>query len=701
MSSASESPRDAARRLSAGAIRGGFKPQALHTYTDETGAALYWRIRAKHPESGEKWIRPMKLNGAGFVIGEPAFEGGKPLYRLHELAARPDAEVIVTEGEQKADRLAKLGLTVMTSGSASSADAADWKPLAGRRVIVWPDNDQAGQEYADAVTAALMPLGCTVQRIDVQALGLGPKEDAADWLDRNPGATAADVLALPVVQAAPGIEVQNNTEGPMPLPAELLPVDPFPLEALPDTFAPWVQDVTDRMRCPPDYVAVPMLVAAASLVARHVGIRPQARSDWTERGNLWAMLVGRPGQMKSPAMAQALGPIERLEALAASAFNDEVANFEGAALVAKVRADAAMSAAKAALKKDSAADVSALLAAPDELAEPVRKRFVVNDATYEKLGAILSENPGGVLSVRDELRGLFKALEDDQNAAARAFFLQAWSGGSYTFDRIGRGTVTVADARLSMLGNIQPGPLCELVRMARRGAADDGLLQRFLVVWPDPPTEWVEVDRWPDTPSKRTAWKAFERLDLLTPEALQAEQETDAEGQPKGLPFLRFADDAREAFSEWHADLQRTLRATDAEGLEAALSKFRHHVPALALALHVIDGGTGPVNLKATLRALTLADYFESHARRLHGSGRRIVVQAARLILAKAKAGELPDPFTARDVYRREWTGLADAKATAEPLDMLAAYGWLAEATLDTGGRPTTVYRLTEGARRG
>ncbi|MFO1213676.1 MAG: DUF3987 domain-containing protein [Burkholderiaceae bacterium] len=87
---------------------------------------------------------------------------------------------------------------------------------------------------------------------------------------------------------------------------------------------------------------------------------------------------------------------------------------------------------------------------------------MVADATYEKLGEIFVSNPGGVLSVRDEMRGLFLHLAREESATARAFYLQAWSGGSYHFDRIGRGTVTVDDARLSMIGGIQPGPLSDL-----------------------------------------------------------------------------------------------------------------------------------------------------------------------------------------------------------------------------------------------
>ncbi len=490
------------------------------------------------------------------------------------------------------------------------------------------------------------------------------------------------------------------TPAPQALPDELAPVEAFPFDALPDAFRPWVADVSERMHCPPDFVAVPMLVGAASLVARRVAIRPQARTEWLERANLWALIVGRPGLMKSPAMQQALAPLDRMEARSAMAHAAEMESFKVELLAHKLSSEAGEATAKKMLKTDRGADVREHLTGEEPLA-PTWQRYMVNDLTYEKLGMVLSENPDGVLSVRDEMRGLFLHLAREEQAPARGFYLQAWSGGRYVFDRVLRGTTTIEDVRLSMIGCIQPGPLGDLMRQARRGAADDGMLDRFLIAWPDTPGDWREVDRWPETPAKHAAWSVFDRLDKLDAAALAAQHDTDAAGDVRGLPFLRFADDARDVFGEWRGDFERTIRAADNEGLEGALSKFRHHVPALALGLHVIDGGTGPVCLRATVRALALAEYFESHARRLHASGRRAAVKAARALLHKAQAGALPDPFTARDVYRNQWAGLSERETVAEALDMLAAHAWLNETTADTGGRPTTIYSLAEGARRG
>ncbi len=199
-----ETPQQAARRLSAPALRDGFKPEALHPYTNASGEPLFWRIRARHPD-GRKWIRPMRrtADGAGFEIGEPpAPPAGKPIYNLHRLAAKAGDPLIVVEGEKAADALGNLGLIATTSGGAQSAETAGWTPLHGRRVLIWPDCDAPGAQYGQAVAARLLGLGCDVQVIDVAALALPAKSDAWDWCAAHPQATRDDVLALPVLPAA-------------------------------------------------------------------------------------------------------------------------------------------------------------------------------------------------------------------------------------------------------------------------------------------------------------------------------------------------------------------------------------------------------------------------------------------------------------------------------------------------------------------
>ncbi len=187
-----------ARQLARRPLDDGFVPAALHEYAGADGFPLFWRIRLKRPSDGEKWIRPIRrIEGGSFDLKQPEFAEGSPLYRLPELAARPDGHVWIVEGESCADALTALGLLATTSGGADSAGRADWQPLAGRAVTIWPDNDEAGLRYSKAVRDALVELGCAFSVIEVAALDLPPKGDCVDWIATHPCATADDLAMLP------------------------------------------------------------------------------------------------------------------------------------------------------------------------------------------------------------------------------------------------------------------------------------------------------------------------------------------------------------------------------------------------------------------------------------------------------------------------------------------------------------------------
>lgn len=228
MTSNDETPSIAASRLSAATVAKGYRTAGLHAYSDANGTPLFWRIRAKHP-NGEKWIRPMHHNGRAFVLGEPkAPLNGKPLFLLPNLPG--ESVVFVVEGETCADALAGLGLTATTSGSADSADTADWSPLRGRHVVIWRDNDAAGMRFAETVTAKLRGIAAVVDWLDLVPLALPDKGDCVDWLATNPHATAGDVLALARVPPPKPPAAQNDA--PRVILRRGCDVEPLPIDWL-------------------------------------------------------------------------------------------------------------------------------------------------------------------------------------------------------------------------------------------------------------------------------------------------------------------------------------------------------------------------------------------------------------------------------------------------------------------------------------
>lgn len=199
MEKLNETAKEAARRLSQKVINEGFKPEALHAYTDGKGNILHWRIRLKNPKTGEKWIRPMRLDDAkGFLLEEPNYTNGKPLYNLHRLS-QEKSPVLIVEGELCVDRLGRLGALSTTSGGAGSVEKTDLQPLAGRLIILWPDNDDPGKRFTEAFIKKLKPLGCEIRQINIDILNLPEKGDVIDWLTMNPNATLEDILKIPTI----------------------------------------------------------------------------------------------------------------------------------------------------------------------------------------------------------------------------------------------------------------------------------------------------------------------------------------------------------------------------------------------------------------------------------------------------------------------------------------------------------------------
>lgn len=478
---------------------------------------------------------------------------------------------------------------------------------------------------------------------------------------------------------------------PRALPGGLSPVEQFSCELLPTHLRDWVADISDRMQSPPEYVAVPAMVAAGTVLGRKIAIRPKQLDDWKEIPNLWGCIIGRPGVMKSPAIGQALKPLSRLSALAGEDHRAAQAEFEAGSMERELRKDAAKAAMKKALAADAKADVAHLRC--EEPLEPTLRRYSTNDSSYQALGELLRSNGNGMMVFKDELMGLLRPLDREENSEARAFYLQGWNGdGSYTFDRIGRGSnLHVPNLTLSVLGSTQPAKIQSYVDGAVSGSGDDGLLQRFsMMVWPDAPPSWEYIDRLPSNEYRQAAFDVFDHLDALTPESVGAE--VDAHDQR--FPYLRFDSAASERFRDWLSALMIRLRSEELHpALESHFSKYRSLIPALALLHHLMNGGRGPVGLLSVVSAIAWGEYLEGHANRIYDSAVNDTAQAAQAILRHIRSGNLVDGFTRRDIERKGWAGLqSNGERIQTGLAMLVDYGWLRELAGngpgERGGRP-------------
>jgi hypothetical protein len=173
-------------------------PAATWHYRDPAGALLFAVARFEKPDGGKE-VLPLTCDRDGWSWRAPP--APRPLYGLDRLAARPEATVLVVEGEKTADAAATIfpDLVAITwPGGAMAATKADWGSLRGRDVVIWPDNDEAGRKAAAAVAQAARAAGAASVAV-VQVPRDWP--DGWDLADPLPEGATADTLRDMLAQA--------------------------------------------------------------------------------------------------------------------------------------------------------------------------------------------------------------------------------------------------------------------------------------------------------------------------------------------------------------------------------------------------------------------------------------------------------------------------------------------------------------------
>jgi hypothetical protein len=154
--------------------------EAVYEYTNpSTGKPDMVVIRSKSTEG--KTFRQARPVEGGYV-----FEAPEKLWPLYNRSMVKQADsIVIVEGEKCVHALHDFGIVATTSpGGAKNAGNADWSPLAGKNIILWPDHDVAGKRYIEDVRAILERLepAPRLTFIDPVELDLTESEDAADYI---------------------------------------------------------------------------------------------------------------------------------------------------------------------------------------------------------------------------------------------------------------------------------------------------------------------------------------------------------------------------------------------------------------------------------------------------------------------------------------------------------------------------------------
>lgn len=168
-------------------------PEDPYIYTDPDTGEVDLIIYRCETTDGKAFRQCSPVEG-GFIQKKP--EGKQPLYNRKRVQL--SNTVVVVEGEKCVHALQAQGITATTSpGGAKNAANADWSPLAGKSVVLWPDSDENGRKYMEDVEAILQTLepAPRIAIIEPNDLDLTEKEDVFDFIEQLKTSGCTDISA--------------------------------------------------------------------------------------------------------------------------------------------------------------------------------------------------------------------------------------------------------------------------------------------------------------------------------------------------------------------------------------------------------------------------------------------------------------------------------------------------------------------------
>ena len=408
-------------------------------------------------------------------------------------------------------------------------------------------------------------------------------------------------------------------------------VPAFPLDIHPPVVQDYVGLQATIIGCDISGFAMSVLATFSGALHHCFALKILRHGNWYENPRLWVLMVGDSSQRKTPMFNTATRPLVQYEAHQQKIYAAALQAYEQA----KEQNDGKTSLPKPKLPT----------------------RHVIWDTTTEACGELLSRSPKGMFILSDEVSGWLGSMEKYHNKGGRhdrAFWLKAYDGGPFRYDRVSRGEIFVENLSVSLLGGIQPKLLAEM-----QGLTSDGLLQRFL------PTMLGAATLAQDRPCDDEAYGRLVR------ELIFAKPER-----------LIMTDDALAIMNELRRhlfDLEQTSGGF-AAGFQTFVGKLHGTAGRLALILHMAHdpelGATYAVeaNTMEDVRKLML-EFILPHGYEFYqqGSGTEQLRQIASWILTSGKtrivASDIPNNI-------RDFRGLT-LREIQEQISPLVAAGWL------------------------
>jgi hypothetical protein len=382
--------------------------------------------------------------------------------------------------------------------------------------------------------------------------------------------------------------------------------NPFPLGIFPKSLQKIVRDVNQERKFPIDYLGGAILWVISVLIGATSYLKTTLGKTYC---NIFLMLVGVQGAVKSKPLSWSIEYLCRLDEAALTKLDQELVEYDAA------------------------------IARGEHPEKPIAQRLLMDASTPEAFFRRLSENPKGIGQCALEIKKAFTDLGRYAKSSDEELFIRLFDGDTMTIDRAHQETLHVSRPFFCLSGTIQNDII---KRVFTQDRIDNGLFARFIEIvhYDEPALLWNLTE---DLPSDVDI-----RYENFVVTMLERRDSIDIQHP---LEYT-LATDAAEVLQAWQngTEIEIELKGSDSD--RATFRKIQIYVLKFALIIQILadldsghDNSNRLIDINSAGLATALADYFYQNAKDL--------AQAAsdRELSKKERSvyDALPDMFTSEE----------------------------------------------------
>lgn len=344
----------------------------------------------------------------------------------------------------------------------------------------------------------------------------------------------------------------------------------FPTDIFPLILQKLIRELESTLNFSPDYTSASILYAVSVSIGNKIQLK--VKNSWLEKSNLYMVLVGRTGDVKSHSVSFCLNPLMKIDKV----------NFE-----------------EYLLKKKEYEQLPVEEKSKNTI--PILRQLLLNDFTPEAFVKAHYFNSRGIGLYTDEIAGFFNSFNQYRKGSEEESYLSAWSGKPIIKNRISGEEMRVDNTKVDIIGTMQEAILSSVFHSNKM---KNGFIDRLLFVLPHKYVDNKWNDR--DLDKKYIEWYS----EFIAKVFMIAEQSEI---------ILEFDSEAKDYLYQWQNNQKTDFEFEYQRGISVKLQQYVLRFSILIEVIQSICNDEKPqtISLTTLKSAIQLRDYFFENAVRV------------------------------------------------------------------------------------